>query len=197
MKFSICLLSVAAVGIMVAGCEKHHESKAELNLNSGEMEFKADSGDGNKTDMKLDSKGLSINAESKEGSHVNLDASEEKLKVKANDKNGSFENNLDITESDVKLDYYPGSVALKIACLRASNKDEDVWVATRTTSDSASKVIDFYASKLENPHKKVEDNKTELTAKTSDGDDLTVGVESKEGGKTTVSLARRVKKNSK
>lgn len=193
MKFTFSFLAAASLTVFVAGCE-HHGAKAELSLNTGDFAFKADGGDGSKTDIKISSGGVSVNAHGKDGEGIKLEASDKDVKVKANDNGNSFENNLEITAEDVTIPLYPGSEPLKVASLKASTKEENVWVATRTTSDAPSKVIEFYEDKLDHPTRKVENGKIELKAKNASGDDIGVSVEAQDGGKTTVAVARTVKK---
>ena len=120
--------------------------------------------------------------------------------MQAGDDNGKFENDVRISEEELGLKYYPGSVEVRVGCMRMESPTEKTSISVRTTLDSPNKVVDFYRSEFssdsfsEISQTKNDSEKIELKGRDHSG--TTIGVTASrdsKSGLTSITAAHTVK----
>lgn len=152
--------------------------------------------------LNINSKGVKFSASDGSSNEVNFSASDKNVSVDVKGDGNSLKNNVEISESEVGLKFYPGSTSVPVASMHAAAPDEEVWIATRSTPDSAQQVNAFYANALHWDKSKSEDNsgetKIELIHNGKDGEEMGVSIQrSKDSKNTSVSLTRKIKRKQK
>jgi hypothetical protein len=100
-----------------------------------------------------------------------------------------------ISASDLGIDVYPGA-AHAPGSMNMKSAEGSVTIASYTTSDSVSQVVDFYKSKLgENATVVETGGRTRLTSGNNNPKDSLVITVAAEGGKTKISIIHSTKKN--
>jgi hypothetical protein len=184
--------TLALLGVI--GCEEK-KSGADLHIEGGNVSFNAKGSDGSSANMKIDGGGISIHANGDQGKGFDLDLSEKNFKMKAESDGSKFENNVEVTEREVGLPFYPDSEEVRIACFKAETDKETVSFAARRSGDPEEKILDFYREKLVSPETKKEEKKTELHSKSKSGEEFVVSVEPQEKGGCMVTIAHKIPKS--
>ena len=154
------------------------------------------------TNVHIGTDGLSIKSKEGKKTDVNFSASDKGLDMHIKAEGAQVDNNVDITEKDLGLKFYPNSKPVPMASMHIKTDDEEVWAATRTTHDSHDQVIDFYKSDMHwtgiSNSKDGEKQKTELDGTFPDGTLRHVTVETGNGKPvTTVAVTHTRKFGSK
>jgi len=208
------LLGVFVCGLLV-GCKSDAEdsesSKSGPSVMAEEKEDKdemssSDESDGDdaKDDLSVrsDSDGVKVSAQDGENNEVSVSASDKNVSMDLKADGNSIKNNVEISEAEVGMKFYPGSTSVPVASMHAVARDEEVWISTRSTMDSVEQVNAFYATALKwNKTRSQEKNgetKIELELEGRSGEDKGVSIQrSKNGKNTSITLTHKIEKSRK
>ncbi len=105
--------------------------------------------------------------------------------VTTKDGSASIGGNTQISESELGVPFYPGSVETAGSNFKFEGPKGKSYSCTRTTDDAPEKVIEFYKSKVENPASALTDGSGSLSGKLASGANINVAAQKKDG-KTVV-----------
>jgi len=124
----------AVLAVCVLGCAKSDVTTKDEHGNTITT-----SSDGSKTTY-VDPRGNTSSVDNKTGSISSTAVDGNKTELGAK-----------VTEAELGLPFYPGSIPAAKADFKASNSKERSVSSNRTTPDSVDKVVDFYKAKLIKP----------------------------------------------
>jgi hypothetical protein len=134
--------AILFASLFAIGCEKGDKFDVSLSGSNGE-----------KLKIKSDGENGGLSATGSNGEHLDLRADNGEMTLKATDANGekvdaTLGKSVVITESDLGVPFYPGSVEQGSNQMRAETDKEKSFISFRVTSDEPSKVVEFYKDKI-------------------------------------------------
>lgn len=101
--------------------------------------------------------------------------------VSTKDGSASIGGNTQISESELGVPFYPGSIEKSGSNFKFEGPKGNSYSCTRTTDDTPEKVIEFYKSKVENPASALSDGSGSLSGKLASGATINVVAQTKDG----------------
>lgn len=175
-------LLIAALGsLALTGCSKPqatvYSGDGGKVTTDGQGNMSVTDDKGNKVDMKVGEEGWS--AKTNDGAEVKVDKSGMTGK---NEKGETYSMGTSaVTESELGLPFYPGSVQVEGRDMKIKSGDKESFVSVRSTSDSGDKVVAFYKEKVKEPATSSAGDMSAVGGKLDDGRTVAIMAIKKDG----------------
>lgn len=188
-------MAIVVLAGSLMGCGHGHfvaddpGSHADVQWDSKGLTVKSSDDQGSKTDLKIGGS-AHIDLRDEKGNGLKFDAdAKDGVKMKAEGEGSSFENNVELTEREVGVPFFPGSTAVPIATMKARSSSDDAFISVRTAKASPEAVIEYYRSYVKDPSTNSasddEEVKIELKGKLSDGREIGISANRKKSESLT------------